>query len=271
MFAAIANRRRGAAPSPDGGEAEGAGPADDQGGDAAGSDSEAAGTDAGRRYAWLDRDAVVDVAPLLVGLAPFAAVIGVQSSADHRAAGSLAGTLLLYAGSAQVSALSLLHQGAGIVSILAAVTLINARFIAYSAVLAPRFTDQPTWFRWLAPHFVIDQTFAVVVARPDLTAAVRFRRYWLTSGVAIGLVWVAAMTAGALLGPVVPRAPAIVFLPAAIFVAFLAPALTQRPGLVAVATGVAVALAPLPTGARVLLGTASGALAGFLVADGGRR
>ena len=224
-----------------------------------------------RQDRWFDRDALGDVAPLVLALAPFAAVIGVQSSADGRAAGSLAGTLLLYAGSAQVSTLSLLHQGVGLVSILAAVTLINARFVAYSATLVPHFAKQPTWFRWLAPHFVIDQTFAVVTARDDLADAARFRRYWLTSGVAIALVWVAAMAAGALLGPVVPHAPAIALMPAAIFVAFLAPTLTDRPGAVAVAAGVVAAFAPLPAGARVLLGTASGALAGFLTARAGQR
>jgi predicted branched-subunit amino acid permease len=135
----------------------------------------------------LDRDALADIAPVLLALAPFAAVIGVQSSADGRTAGSVSGTLLLYAGSAQVSTLSLLHQGAGIASILLAVVLVNARFVAYSATLAPYFARQPTWFRWLAPHFVIDQTFAVVTARDDLVDRARFRRYWLTCGAAIGV------------------------------------------------------------------------------------
>lgn len=224
-----------------------------------------------RRGSWLDRDALRDVAPLLVALAPFAAVIGVQSSADGRAAGSVAGTLVLYAGSAQVSALSLLHQGAGLVSILAAVALINARFVAYSAALAPHFAQQPAWFRWLAPHFVIDQTYAVVTARNDLSDLARFRRYWLTGGVVIAVVWLAAMTGGALLGPVVPHAPAIALMPAAIFVAFLASTLTDRPSAVAVATGVVAALVPLPAGSRVLVGTAAGAVAGLLAAKAARR
>jgi predicted branched-subunit amino acid permease len=224
-----------------------------------------------RRATLLDRDALLDVAPLLVALVPFAAIIGAQAAADGRAAGSLAGTLLLYAGSAQVSTLSLLHEGAGLASILVTVALINARFLAYSTVLAPRFAEQPTWFRLLAPHFVIDQTFAIVMARGDLTGRTRFRRYWLTSGLTIGLAWVAAMAAGATLGPVVPRTPALVMMPAAVLVAFLGRALIEPPAVVAGAVGVVAGLVPLPAGDRALLGTASGALAGFLSAKAARQ
>src|SRR3954463_8994944 len=220
---------------------------------------------AGRR-AWVDGDALADVAPLLVALVPFAAIIGVQAAGDGEAAGSLAGTLLLYAGSAQVSVLSLLHEGAGLASILATVALINARFIAYSARLAPLFAQQPTWFRLLGPHFVIDQTFAVAAARGDLMAGAKFRRYWLTAGLTIALAWVAAMAVGTTLGPVVPRAPGIALMPAAVFAAFLGRTRLELPAAIAVAAGVLAALAPLPTGDRALLGIASGALAGSLTA-----
>jgi len=223
------------------------------------------------RVRLLDRDALVDVAPLVIALVPFAAIIGVQSAADGRTAGSLAGTLLLYAGSAQVSTLSLLHQGAGLASILAAVALINARFVAYSAAMAPLFAEQPRWFRLLGPHFVIDQTFAAVTARGDLTGGTKFRRYWLTAGVTIGLAWVAAMTAGATLGPLVPHSPALAMMPAAVLAAFLGRALLERPAVVAVAAGVVAALVPLPAGERVLLGTTCGALAGFLAAKASRQ
>ena len=211
-----------------------------------------------------DRDALLDVVPLLFALVPFALVVGVQAASDGRAAGSVAGTLLLFAGSAQVSTLSLLHQGAGLVPILLTVVLINARFVAYTANLATQFAGQPTWFRLLAPHFVIDQTYAIATARADLAGGARFRRYWLTSGLTLGVVWVTAMAAGATLGPIVPHAPAVALMPAAVFAAFLGPALRDRASAAAVATGVAAALAPLPTATRVLLGTAMGALAGFL-------
>jgi hypothetical protein len=42
--------------------------------------------------------------------------------------------------------------------------------------LAAHLRHQPTWFRWLAPHFIVDQTTAVASARGALAAPARFRR-----------------------------------------------------------------------------------------------
>jgi predicted branched-subunit amino acid permease len=212
----------------------------------------------------IERDAVADVAPVLVALAPFAAIIGVQISGGHDIVGGLSGSLLLYAGSAQVSALSLLAQGAGILSILGTVALINARFLVYGAVLAQRFADQPKWFRLLGPHFIVDQTYALASARHDLSEAARFRRYWLTVGLTIAGVWASAMTVGALIGPAVPASPATAFLPIAAFVGLLVAAVRDRPSVAAALAGCAVALlAPVVPGLRVLLGTATGAAVGL--------
>jgi predicted branched-subunit amino acid permease len=226
------------------------------------------GLGAGRR---VERDAIADVAPMLVAVAPFALIIGVQIAAGTQVGGGLSGSLLLYAGSAQASALTLFGQGAGILAMLATITLVNSRFLVYSAALAPLFRTQPTWFRWLAPHFIIDQTFALVMVRDDLTRPERFRRYWLTMGTALAVVWVSAMTVGVLLGPVVPDTAAIRFMPAAVFVGLLVPTLVNRPSVAAaVAGGAAAGLVPVTSGLRVLVGTTVGAIAGVLAERGTR-
>jgi branched chain amino acid efflux pump len=54
---------------------------------------------------------------------------------------------------------------------------VNARLLLYSAALGDRFRAQPAPFRWLAPHFIIDQTYLMADARPAL-AGRDFRRYW---------------------------------------------------------------------------------------------
>jgi predicted branched-subunit amino acid permease len=219
----------------------------------------------------IDRDAIADATPMFIGVAPFALVIGVQIAAGTQVLGGLSGSLLLYAGSAQASALTLFGQGASFAAMLATILLINSRFLVYSAALAPHFGGQPRWFRLLAPHFVIDQTFALVSLRDDLRTPARFRRYWLTVGITIGLVWVSAMTAGVLLGPSVPESPALAFMPVAVFVGLLVPSLANRPSVAAAVAGGAAAMAPVGSGVRVLVGTSVGAAAGLLAEWGTKR
>lgn len=210
--------------------------------------------------------ALTDVAPVLVGLAPFALLIGVRIADEPVShVGGLSASLLLYAGTAQLSALTLLAHGASTLSVLVTVAVVNARFIVYSAALASHFENQPGWFRWTAPHFIVDQTFGLATARHDLHAPKRFRRYWLTSAGAIALVWVAAMSVGVALGPVIPETAAVSFIPACIFIGLLVPAMTGRPALAAAGTAAAVGiLLPAPPGLRILAGTVVGAFAGRL-------
>jgi predicted branched-subunit amino acid permease len=217
------------------------------------------------RHSRIDVAALHDVGPVLLAIAPFAFFIGVQiDSTPGNRAGSLAGSFLLYAGSAQVSALTLMTQGAGLAALLLTVALVNSRFMLYGAGLATRFVAQPRWFRLIAPHFVIDQTYALVTMRDDLGDRARFRRYWMTSGLTIGAVWVAVMTAGVLLGPVVPASAATTSVPVWVFVGLLVPALRSRADVVAALVAGAVAtVTVVPSSARVLIAIVAGAGAGL--------
>lgn len=94
-------------------------------------------------------------------------------------------------------ALTLLQDGAGPLAVLATVAVVNCRLALYAAALAPRFADQPGWFRWLAPQVLLDQTYAITTARPDLRGAA-LRRYWITAGGAFALGWLASNAAGLL-------------------------------------------------------------------------
>jgi predicted branched-subunit amino acid permease len=215
----------------------------------------------------IDRDGLRDVAPVLVGLAPFALLIGVRIAEEPGPdIGGLSGSLLLYAGSAQLSALTLLAQGASTLSVLMTVSLINARFMMYGAALAPRFEGQPTWFRWTAPHFIVDQTFGLATARRDLATPARFRQYWFTTAGAIAVVWVTAMAVGVVLGPAIPDTAAASFVPICVLIGLLVPALTSRPAVAAALSAAAIAASlPLSGGARVLTATVAGAIVGRVV------
>jgi predicted branched-subunit amino acid permease len=209
-------------------------------------------------------DAVRDLAPVVLGLAPFAMLIGVTAVRSGVGAGSgVLSSALLYGGSGQLTAITLMGSGAGAGAVLAAVTLVNARFLLYAAALEPHFRDQPRWFRWAAAHFVVDPTFAMVTRRRDLDDPARFRRYWLTAGGVLAVAWVAMTAVGGLLAPVLPASSALDVAAPAMFLAMLVPQLRARPAVVgAGSAAVTAALAsPLPSGLGLMCGIAIGVVA----------
>lgn len=210
----------------------------------------------------LDRDAVADILPVTVSVVPFALVIGItiaRATSVPEWAG-LFGGFAYYSGAAQLASVSLLAVGSSIPLVVGTTAIVNARLLMYGAAIQPRFRDQPRWFRWLGPHFLVDQTYAISSARPELDDPERFRRYWLTSGAVLGTGWMAAMTTGVVAGPVLPELTALSFAVPAVFIGLLVPRLrtqvARRPALLA---GVAAVLAsPLPHGLGLLVGALVG-------------
>jgi predicted branched-subunit amino acid permease len=225
------------------------------------------------RWPWprATRVAGTDLLPVLVALAPLGLVVGV--TVRQTAVGTLLGVAAapaIFAGTAQLSLLTLLQSGAGVVAVVGSVAVINARMVLYAAALESRFRGQPPWFRWLAPHFVVDQTFALVTAREDLTDAVTFRRYWLALGSMLAVVWTSIVGLGVLVGPALGTGGGVLaFAPVAVFLAMVAPRLTDRPALTAAGvagavTGVLAYSGTLPAGTPVLAGAAAGVVAATL-------
>lgn len=211
---------------------------------------------------WVDGDALRDVAPILVGLVPFAMILGVTMSAADIALGAgVAGSFLLYAGSAQLAALTLMQGGAGIGMILLSVVIINSRLLLYGAALEERFRDQPQWFKWLGPHFLVDQNYLLASERPELRDPTRFRTYWLTVAAAITVVWVVTISATMAAGTALPQDLPLSFAPIAVFVSLLVPKLLTdgRARRVAVVAGVGTAIASaLIPGAALIVGVTAG-------------
>jgi 4-azaleucine resistance transporter AzlC len=205
--------------------------------------------------------AVRDVTPVVISLLPFATVLGVTIAASATVPTwlGLASGLLLFAGSAQLVVLSLLDTDASAVAVVATALVVNARLAIYGAAMEPRFRGQPAWFRWFAPHTLVDQTFGLADARPELRG-IDFRRYWLTAGAALAFGWTAAMTAGVLGGDALERVEPLRFAAVAVLLSLVVPRLKVRrhrvPALLAaVATAVGTGL---PYGVGILLGAAIG-------------
>jgi predicted branched-subunit amino acid permease len=208
-----------------------------------------------------------DIVPVAASVVPFALVIGSAMREIGVPAGvGVFGGGGMYSGSAQLAAVAMLGAGAELLVILAAVAVINARLLVYGASLEPHFRAQPRWFRWLGPHFLVDQTYALATARGDLDPPQRFRRYWLTAGLILGAFWVVAMAAGMGLGAAIPASSPLNFAATAVIIAMLVPRLrARRPVIVAVvAIVVAAAGSGLPDGLGLGAGMVAGIAAGAL-------
>jgi predicted branched-subunit amino acid permease len=192
----------------------------------------------------IDPGAIRDIAPMGVAVAPLGVVVGVTvvSLGIPRLVGQ-ASSPLIYSGSAQLTYLTLVSADAGLMAVLGALLLANSRLIIYSSGLAPYFRDQPAWFRWLTPTFIVDQTYVVVAGRDDLRDPARFRRYWLTAGSLLGVIWTAATATGMVAGPLLQELFALDVAAPALFLGLLVPRIVDRGSLVVASLAGAVAAA----------------------------
>lgn len=206
--------------------------------------------------------AASDIIAGLVGVVPFAVLIGVVAVevGIDRAIG-FASTPIIAGGSAQIAVLGAI--GGGAVAAVALGLVVNVRGLIYSATLAPSLAAQPTWFRWLAPYFLVDQMFALAAARVDAEPA-WFRTYYLTAAGLLYSVFIACVGIGMVLGPVIgPGSPLTLAIPI-LFGSFLVRGIKDRAGLVTalVAGGVAAVGSALPVGLGLIAAIVAGSWVG---------
>lgn len=206
--------------------------------------------------------------PWLVGVTPFGLVIGVAvARADIPAlAGWLTGPLI-YAASAQISTIHMLHAGAAPVAIVMTALVINLRLILYSAAMARHWRGTPLWFRLLAAYLLIEPSLAVGVQG---YGAIEDRRrghaYYLGGAAVLWAAWLSAIGVGATAGAQLPDWLHLEFLVPLYLIGQVVPKLTQpatrRAVLIAAAVAPLVLAAPLQSGLiiAILAGIAAGML-----------
>jgi predicted branched-subunit amino acid permease len=178
----------------------------------------------------VDAQALRDVGPVLVGLIPFAMIVALSmNEADITVPAGVVGSALLFTGSAQLAAVSLISAGAGLGTVLLSVLIINSRLLLYGGALEGRFRSQPTWFQWLGPHFLVDQNYVLASARAELRDPDRFRVYWLTTAAAMSAVWLGTIGATMAVGGILPHDLPLSFAPIAVMVGVLVPKLRRAP------------------------------------------
>jgi predicted branched-subunit amino acid permease len=213
------------------------------------------------------RQALADVAPLILGYIPFALVFGATVGASP--VSDLAGWLsspIVYAGASQLAMVELLGRGAAPAIVVLTVLVINLRHVMYSGSLAVWFRDEPLRWRLAAPYLLVDPVYTFAIVRfPRLETARDRRRYYVTLGAALLANWTLATGAGVVLGAQLPADVPFELAIPLVFLALLVPMLVDLPTIAAATVAAAVTItahdAPLHLG--LVIGAAAGMAAGM--------
>lgn len=210
---------------------------------------------------------VRDTVPMLVGAAPFGLIFGTLAVPSGLSpTGAVLMSLLVFAGSAQFIALTLIAGGTGLVVIVFTTLVVNLRHALYSANLQPHVSRLPQRWRIPLAFWLTDETFAVVQRRYAELDDSRLKHwYYLGSCLAMYANWQLWTITGILLGHAVAgiRDLGLEFAMTATFVAIVVPLLQTRPMLASALTAAVVTL--LARGLPYKLGLISAALAGVVV------
>jgi 4-azaleucine resistance transporter AzlC len=207
---------------------------------------------------------------MLVGAAPFGVIFGTLAIGSGLPVWLTLGmSLLVFGGSSQFVAVSLISSGTALPVIWLTTFVVNLRHALYSATLLPYARELPARWRWALAFWLTDETFAVV--ENQLRHHVDARDgawYWLGSSLAMYFNWQVWTLVGVLLGQSVPvlATLGLDFAMVATFAAIVALQLRERPVLFAalVAGGVALLARGLPYKLGLLLAAMAGVAAGML-------
>jgi predicted branched-subunit amino acid permease len=126
---------------------------------------------------------------------PFGVAFGVAARDAGLSVWQASGfSVLVFTGSAQFAAVTILGSGGSAVAAVVGGLLLNVRSLAFGVVMAPALSGGPWWKRALLSQFMIDETTAVGSAQAER----RWQRYgYVVSGATLFVAWNAATLLGA--------------------------------------------------------------------------
>lgn len=197
------------------------------------------------------------VAPLWVGVLPF----GVAFALLSKAAGfslleTQALSALVFAGSAQVAAATLVAEGAGALAVVLTALMLNLRHVLYGVSLDGDLPEPSRPPRTVLAFLLIDEVYGVAVKEQFEGRDARFRdAFMLGAGLSLYAFFNLSTVAGALLGSALPDTDrlGLDFIFPLMFLILLMPLLRPQGAARSIIRGLA--------GRRVLIAFASGILA----------
>jgi len=180
-------------------------------------------------------------------------------------------TLFVFAGSAQLAALPLIAAAAPIWVVLLTATVVNLRFVIFSAGLQPYFRRFSLGRRLLLGYITSDVGFALFLSRfVNAPAEERgsLEQVWFFLGMAAGnwIAWQTMSVLGILLAAQVPGAWGLEFASILALIALTLPMIASRPALAGAATAGVVAV--LGAGLPLKLGLVAAVVVGIAAAMG---
>ena len=210
-----------------------------------------------------------DMLPLLLGTAPFGVIFGGLAIAAGLSPWQTLGmSLLVFAGSAQFIAVSLIGAGAGLAVVLLTTLVVNLRHALYSASLQPFVRHLPGRWRLALAFWLTDEAFAVVqqrYARADASPC----KHWYFLGAALAMYgnWQLCTALGIVFDQTLPNLAAwgLDFAMLATFIGIVVPMLRNTPQVAAALVAGALGLAchSLPYQLGLLVAAAGGILSGL--------
>ena len=191
-----------------------------------------------------------DILPLIVGAIPFGIIFGTLAIGAGLSGWQAMGmSALVFAGSAQFIAITLITGGVGAAVVLLTTFVVNLRHALYSASMQPFVRHLPS--RWRVPlaFWLTDEAFAVIqhrYARDD--ASPNKHWFFLGAGLTMYLSWQLATLAGIAFGQAVPNVASwgLDFAMIATFIGIAVPMMRTRPQVASALVAAVVALLPKP-------------------------
>jgi predicted branched-subunit amino acid permease len=205
---------------------------------------------------------VRSMAPMLLAYSPYALVIGSAVARIDDPLAGWSGSWIIYGGSAHLAALKGISDGAFATAIAVAL-LVNLRLLVYSASIAPRWREQPVWFRVVGAAFLIDPTWALAEQHAATGASAESqRRFFLGAGITLGIWWVALIGVGAVIGDRLPHVGLELVAPICLM-SLIGPRIRNRSNRWAAvaAAGTALIASRAPAGTGLMLAIVAGCVA----------
>ncbi len=196
------------------------------------------------RYPYKDFwQAVRDSCPILLGLFPFGLTCGVMGLA-----GGLKGieiilmSLIVFAGSAQFIAITMLGTSIAFGAIIFTTLLVNLRYLLMGASLAPFMLKQPFLNQSILSFLLTDESYALTISR--INGDNYSFPYHLGASLPIYIVWITSTISGVLLGSYIPNPLAwgLDFAMPATFMVLLFPRLTNKISIVVCMTAALISI-----------------------------
>jgi 4-azaleucine resistance transporter AzlC len=207
--------------------------------------------------------------PIFLGYLPVGAAFGVvAAAAGTGVAAAVSCSALVLAGAGQFIGLQLLKGGAGLTTAIIATTVVNLRYVLFSATMSPYLHETPWYRQVFLASTLTDETFAINITDSREGSS----DDWSKLGV--GFVSWVGWTAGTALGAAAtamigdPSRWGVDFALPAMFTALLVAQVTERKYLVVAAVAAATALAlsaVLPGEWPVIAGAIGAATAGAVI------